>query len=50
VSALQLLYDRDRAMYYLPEDVPATSRTTTLNEELGQVGGNTQTIQKHSFI
>jgi hypothetical protein len=35
---LQLLYDRDRAMYYAPEDVPATSRTTTLNEELGQVG------------
>jgi hypothetical protein len=25
-------------MYYAPEDVPATSRTTTLNEELGQVG------------
>jgi hypothetical protein len=24
-------------MYYAPEDVPCTSRTTTLNEELGQV-------------
>jgi hypothetical protein len=24
-------------MYYPPEDVPCTSRTTTLNEELGQV-------------
>jgi hypothetical protein len=40
VSALvivQLLYDRDLKMYYPPEDVPCTSRTTTLNEELGQV-------------
>lgn len=34
---VQLLIDRDRAMYYAPEDVPCTSRTTTLNEELGQV-------------
>jgi hypothetical protein len=33
----QLLYDRDLAMYHAPEDVPCTSRTTTLNEELGQV-------------
>ncbi|KAF6252040.1 hypothetical protein COO60DRAFT_1463913 [Scenedesmus sp. NREL 46B-D3] len=37
VAQCKLLYDRDRAMYYAPEDVPATSRTTTLNEELGQV-------------
>jgi len=36
---LQLLYDQDRAMYYAAEDVPCTSRTTTLNEELGQVLG-----------
>ena len=33
----QVLFDRDRAMYHAPEDVPFTSRTTTLNEELGQV-------------
>jgi hypothetical protein len=38
-APLQLLYDRDRAMYWAAEDVPFTSRTTTLNEELGQVRG-----------
>ena len=32
----QLLYDRDRLMYWAAEDVPFSSRTTTLNEELGQ--------------
>jgi hypothetical protein len=37
LGLLQLLYDRDLKMYYPPEDVPCTSRTTTLNEELGQV-------------
>ncbi|KIY97561.1 phospholipid-translocating ATPase [Monoraphidium neglectum] len=37
VAQCKLLYDRDRAMYWAAEDVPFTSRTTTLNEELGQV-------------
>eukprot|EP00879_Flechtneria_rotunda_P018151 GHRR01019038.1.p1 GENE.GHRR01019038.1~~GHRR01019038.1.p1 ORF type:complete len:996 (+),score=380.83 GHRR01019038.1:1183-4170(+) len=37
VAQCKLLYDSDRLMYYAPEDVPCTSRTTTLNEELGQV-------------
>jgi hypothetical protein len=37
---LQLLYDQDKAMYHAAEDVPCTSRTTTLNEELGQVLGS----------
>jgi len=27
----------DRKMYYEPNDVPAVARTTTLNEELGQI-------------
>ena len=27
----------DRKMYYAPNDVPAVARTTTLNEELGQI-------------
>lgn len=27
----------DRKMYYSPKDTPAETRTTTLNEELGQV-------------
>jgi hypothetical protein len=27
-------------MYWAAEDVPFTSRTTTLNEELGQVGNS----------
>ena len=27
----------DRQMYYSPKDTPALARTTTLNEELGQV-------------
>nr|XP_020656339.1 phospholipid-transporting ATPase ID-like isoform X1 [Pogona vitticeps]XP_020656340.1 phospholipid-transporting ATPase ID-like isoform X1 [Pogona vitticeps] len=29
--------DWDRKMYYAPSDVPAQARTTTLNEELGQI-------------
>ena len=33
----KLLYDRDVEMYDATEDVPFASRTTTLNEELGQV-------------
>ena len=32
-----LLINWDRKMYYQPEDVPAIARTTTLNEELGQI-------------
>ena len=32
-----LLINWDRKMYYEPEDVPAIARTTTLNEELGQI-------------
>ncbi len=32
-----LLINWDRKMYYAPEDVPAIARTTTLNEELGQI-------------
>ena len=27
----------DRHMYYAPKDTPARARTTTLNEELGQI-------------
>ena len=27
----------DRHMYYEPKDTPAVARTTTLNEELGQI-------------
>ncbi len=34
---LSLLINWDVKMYYGPEDVPAVSRTTTLNEELGQI-------------
>ncbi|KAH0627756.1 hypothetical protein JD844_008045 [Phrynosoma platyrhinos] len=29
--------DWDRKMYYAPSDMPAQARTTTLNEELGQI-------------
>ena len=32
-----LLINWDRKMYYEPEDVPPLARTTTLNEELGQI-------------
>ena len=32
-----LLINWDCKMYYEPEDVPAIARTTTLNEELGQI-------------
>ena len=31
------LINWDRKMYYEPEDVPPLARTTTLNEELGQI-------------
>jgi len=34
---LSKLIDWDREMYYLPADTPAKARTTTLNEELGQI-------------
>ena len=34
---LSKLIDWDREMYYLPNDTPAKARTTTLNEELGQI-------------
>lgn len=34
---LSLLINWDVKMYYPPEDVPAIARTTTLNEELGQI-------------
>ena len=34
---LSLLINWDRKMYYEPNDIPAISRTTTLNEELGQI-------------
>ena len=34
---LSLLINWDVKMYYAPEDVPAIARTTTLNEELGQI-------------
>ena len=34
---LSLLINWDMKMYYPPEDVPAIARTTTLNEELGQI-------------
>ena len=32
-----LLINWDCKMYYEPEDVPPIARTTTLNEELGQI-------------
>lgn len=32
-----LFINWDRKMYYEPNDVPAVARTTTLNEELGQI-------------
>ena len=34
---LSLLINWDCKMYYEPNDIPAISRTTTLNEELGQI-------------
>ena len=34
---LSLMINWDLKMYYEPEDVPALARTTTLNEELGQI-------------
>ena len=34
---LSLLINWDVKMYYEPFDVPAVARTTTLNEELGQI-------------
>lgn len=34
---LSLIINWDLKMYYEPEDVPALARTTTLNEELGQI-------------
>ena len=34
---LSLFINWDIKMYYPPEDVPAIARTTTLNEELGQI-------------
>ena len=34
---LSLLINWDVKMYYEPNDVPALARTTTLNEELGQI-------------
>merc|ERR1719341_2856174 len=34
---LSKLIDWDKEMYYLPNDTPAKARTTTLNEELGQI-------------
>ncbi len=37
MAAAQVFFDLDREMYWAKEDVPFNSRTTTLNEELGQV-------------
>lgn len=34
---LSLLINWDRKMYYEELDIPATARTTALNEELGQI-------------
>ena len=34
---LSLLINFDEKMYYEVNDIPAQSRTTTLNEELGQI-------------
>lgn len=45
----QLLYDKDRHMYWPAEDVPFTSRTTTLNEELGQVRDLKTFVVMHYF-
>jgi hypothetical protein len=41
VKVLQcsLLYNQDRKMYHSESDTPFVCRTTTLNEELGLVGG-----------
>ena len=35
--ALSFLIGWDLKMYYAPTDTPAKARTTTLNEELGQI-------------
>ncbi len=33
----RLMIDQDIDMYYEPADMPAVARTSSLNEELGQV-------------
>jgi P-type E1-E2 ATPase len=33
----RLLIDQDLDMYYEPADMPAVAKTSSLNEELGQV-------------
>jgi P-type E1-E2 ATPase len=33
----RLLIDQDLDMYYAPADMPAVAKTSSLNEELGQV-------------
>jgi hypothetical protein len=37
VLQCKLLYERDVLMYHAESDTPLVARTTTLNEELGQV-------------